>query len=239
MNFENRKSRLSKRNLLLGGTGLLVVSKLNLPLTSRQQAIVLGNILGDGHIQLSPNKQTARLRFTHSIKQAEYVDWEFKELDWLCKGVSRPKEIIEKNQYHLYRAYTSYCSELTHYHTLAYESTTIKGRRYIKRIPSNFGDYLKDPEALMVWYLDDGTLRLDGGACRLATQNFTIDEHEILKDALWKNFHIASKIEFMVKDQPSLYIPSRRNAAKDFVHLFSDTVLKEIPSMTYKIKRYV
>ena len=173
------------------------------------------------------------------MKQSEYVEWQYKELDWLCAGVSRPKEIVEKDKYRICRAYTAYKPELTPYHTLTYKPTTKPNRRYLKTLPSNFSEYLKNPEALMIWYLDDGTLRLDGGACRLATQSFTLQEHEMLQETLWQNFHVKTVIESWSDDYPSLYVPARGGHAADFIHLFSETVVKEIPSMTYKIKKYV
>lgn len=241
MNFDKHEFRLSKRLLFAGGFFVVLSSSGNIqkPLSTRQEAIVLGNILGDGHLQLSPNTKTTRLRFNHSMSQNQYVTWQYKELDWLCDGVSPPKEIVEKQKYHICRAYTAYRPELKPYHTLAYKATSLPNRRFVKTIPENFSDYLKNPETLMVWYLDDGTLRLDGGACRLATQSFTLQEHEILQDALWKNFSIKTVIESWSAEYPALYVPARGGYARDFVNLFSNTVLKEIPSMTYKIKKYV
>lgn len=179
---KNHQIKLSKRNLLIAGTVFAVGSQIQKPLSKRQEAIVLGNILGDGHLQLSPNQKTTRLRFNHSMKQADYVKWQYDELDWLCNGVSEPKAIIEQNQYPICRAYTAYRSELTPYHSLTYKTTNQPNRKFIKVLPENLREYLTDPESLMVWYLDDGTLRLDGGACRLATQSFTLSEHEILQD---------------------------------------------------------
>lgn len=108
----------------------------------------------------------------------------------------------------------------------------------MKFIPENLKDYLIDPEALMVWYLDDGTLRLDGGACRLATQGFTLEEHVILQDCLQNNFNVTSVIEKWSKNKSGLYIPSRGGHAANFVNLFGKTVVEEIPSMRYKVKRY-
>lgn len=66
--------RFSRRLLLAGGTFVLAGSSLPNNLSSRQEAIVFGNILGDGHLQLSPNGKTTRLRFNHSMAQAEYVN---------------------------------------------------------------------------------------------------------------------------------------------------------------------
>jgi hypothetical protein len=184
--------------------------------------------------------KSARLRFTHSMKQVDYVRWQHKELDWLCSGVSEPKQIKEKEQYDTCRAYTAYKPELKPYHSMTYRQATAeeRGRRFVKVIPENFGDQLKNPETLMVWYLDDGTLRRDSGICRLATQGFSLQEHEFLQNALKNNFGITSVIEKWPKEQYGLYIPSRGKQAEEFVNLFSKTVKNEIPSMAYKVQRY-
>ena len=74
---------VSKRQLLASGA-LVVLSSVsfqNKQLSPRQKAIIWGNILGDGHLQLSPNQKTTRLRFDHSAKQQDYVKWQFEQLD--------------------------------------------------------------------------------------------------------------------------------------------------------------
>lgn len=50
-----------------------------------------------------------------------------------------------------------------------------------------------------------------------------------------------AKHEFRLTKRQLLagYVPARNGYAADFVHLFSETVVKEIPSMIYKIKKYV
>lgn len=239
MNSNQYQFRLSKRQLLASG-GLVVLGSVihpNRELSPRQKAIIWGNILGDGHLQLSPNQKTTRLRFDHSAKQKDYVDWQFKQLDWLCEHVSPPK-IVPEREYLKCRAYTHYREELTPFHQLTYKPAIIPTRRFVKIIPENISDHLKDPEALMIWYLDDGTLRLDGGACRLATQSFTFQEHEILQDCLKQNFNVTSVIEKWSKNKSGLYVPSRGGHSARFLNLFSKTVVEEIPSMSYKVNLY-
>lgn len=53
------------------------------------------------------------------------------------------------------------------------------------------------------------------------------------------NFHVHTVIEKWSKSGPSLYVPAREDHAKNFISLFSETVLKEIPSMKYKISKYI
>lgn len=233
----SQKNNWSKRRLLSGSLlAMITASVPGVPLTKRQNALIWGNILGDGHLQLSPNSEKARLRFDHGAKQSDYVWWLYKNLTNLCDGVSPPK-IIPEREFFKCRAYTKYCKELKSYHDLTYVKSTQPKRRFEKVLPENLSDYVKDPEILMVWLLDDGTLRRDSGALRLATQSFTFQEHEILQNCLKDNFNITSIIEKWPKGKAGLYM-KRQEAAK-FVSLFSSTVVKEIPSMQYKINLYL
>jgi len=237
---DNPNLNFSKRQVLVGGALAMIsataLSNPEKPLNRRQNAVLWGNILGDGHLQLSPNQKKVRLRYDHGAKQSEYVKWQYEQLGWLCDGVSPPK-IIPEREYFKCRAYTKYVQELKPYHDLTYIPSIKPNRRFEKIIPSDLGNYVKDPEILMVWYLDDGTLRRDGGACRLATQGFSLDEHEILQNCLKENFDITSVIEKWPKGKAGLYIPKRD--AANFVNLFSSSVVKEIPSMKYKLDLYI
>lgn len=230
----------SKRDLF-GGTLLALISATVLPepggpITKRQNALIWGTILGDGHLQLSPNSQKVRLRFDHGAKQSEYVWWLYKNLKSLCEGVSPPK-IIPEREFFKCRAYTKYSKDLKKYHDLTYVKSAKANRRFEKVLPADLADYVKDPEILMVWLLDDGTLRRDSGALRLTTQGFTLEEHEILQSCLSDNFGITSVIEKWPKGKAGLYM--KRQEASKFVDLFSSTVVREIPSMLYKINLYL
>lgn len=240
MNSNN--NAFSRREILFGSGCFAVIYAGNNSLSSEQKAIILGNLLGDGHLQLASNTLKARLRFTHSIKQREYVEWEYKKLGWLCEKVKKPYETETKNGFGECIAYTSYEPQLLEYHQLFYRPSIKPGRRFEKFVPENLASYLTNPTSLMVWYLDDGTRRTDGGACRLATQGFTYYEQEILQDCLKKNFNIPCKIESVTNPKTKtvnygLVIPTRGGHADKFVRLFDQKVLKEIPSMKYKVQR--
>jgi hypothetical protein len=64
MNFDDRDVRLLRRSLIFSTILGVITGPFTFPnqLSARQKAIVLGNLLGDGHLQLSDNKQKARLR---------------------------------------------------------------------------------------------------------------------------------------------------------------------------------
>jgi len=43
-------------------------------ITPKQKQIIIGKILGDGHLE-TVNEKTCRLKIEHSYKQRAYVDW--------------------------------------------------------------------------------------------------------------------------------------------------------------------
>jgi hypothetical protein len=54
--------------------------KKKLKLTKKQKSILVGKILGDGHLETQNKGKTYRLKVEHSIEQKEYVDWLYYEL---------------------------------------------------------------------------------------------------------------------------------------------------------------
>lgn len=232
------KENMSKRDVLTsifmcGGiywTNSMGNNRLSQTLSAKEEAVVIGSLLGDGFMQISPNRKKARLRWTHGVKQKDYVDWQHKQLINLCKTVKAP----EKSE-HEYIAYSSYLSSLQVYHQWMYKPT--EHGNYRKIIPPDLKLYLKDPLSLLVWYLDDGTLRRDCYSCRFGTQCFNEEEHLILKNCLWENFHIGSVIQHHKKKagQYTLSLPARGRHCHNFLSLFKDIVIEEIPSMKYKV----
>lgn len=49
--------------------------KKELKLKSHQREILVGTILGDGHLETQNNRMTYRLKIEHSEKQKKYVYW--------------------------------------------------------------------------------------------------------------------------------------------------------------------
>jgi hypothetical protein len=118
------ENQLPKRPFLLGGAFFLA-GIINFPgdirLSPRQDAIILGNLLGDGHLQLSQYKKSARLRLTHGIAQKDYVNWQYNNLRSLCTTVKEPYETTTKKKYKEFIAYTGYHTGLKPYHDLFYK----------------------------------------------------------------------------------------------------------------------
>ena len=167
------------------------------------------------------------------------------------------KKIFVKKQNHLFQKkktredwrndylfYTSYRDEFVEPHSLWYPVIENPdpdiGQQFVKKIPLNISEIFTDPLALAVWYLDDGTKRSDTESCRIATQSFSKEEHEVLQDCLKQNFDINVIIEDWGRTKSgkiaySLAILSRGGYYKKFRDLIYDIVKAEVPSMLYKL----
>ncbi len=132
-------------------------------LTEKQNAVVIGGLLGDLHIQKGKTQVgRCRLRFCHSIKQKEFVDWKYNIFkEDFCKTTKPP--FIESKKRPDYLFYTGYREEFIEPHSIWYPIIENPdpdiGEQFVKKVPSNIADILTDPLALAVWYLDDGTKR--------------------------------------------------------------------------------
>jgi hypothetical protein len=192
-------------------------------LTSKQEKVLIGTLLGDGTMEL--NGKYPRLRIQHSQRQNEYLKWKhkvFSKISTKVKSFYRKKDCRTKKRY-------ACCSFDTHsIHSLngLYKIFYCSGK---KKIPSNFDKILNSPLSLAVWFMDDGQKRSDCNALRISTDSFSYKEQLILQKCLYKNFNISVKIHKKGKFW-NLYIPSIET--RKFIQIISRYV---IPSMKYKI----
>lgn len=172
-------------------------------LTERQQAVFVGSLLGDAHIQKSSsNTGKCRVRFCHSGKQKQFVDWKYEIFKTpFCEQTKAP--YFENRRRETpggsdYLFYTSYRNEFIEAHSSWYVDSSIDGvkPKFVKQIPLNISEILhKRPLSLAVWFLDDGSKRSDTESCRIASQSFSKNEHKLLQDCLFENFGISAGIE--------------------------------------------
>lgn len=213
-------------------------------LNLKQTAVLIGSLLGDEHIQKSPAKTgKCRLRFCHSTEQKQFVDWKYEIFKKpFCQKTKKPYfENRTKYGSKDYLFYTSYRNEFIKPHAIWYEQKTILPKpKFVKRIPVTISEILIDPLSLAVWYLDDGTKRSDTESCRIATQAFTKQDHQLLQDCLHENFGIDVAVEDWGRNKAnqvvySLAILSRGGNYKKFRDLIYPIVETEIPGMLYKL----
>jgi LAGLIDADG DNA endonuclease family len=74
----------------------LRVHKASLTMTERQKQLLVGMLLGDGHLERQRGVLAARLKIEHSTSQSAYVDWKFQEWrDWVR---TPPKQRKKRNR---------------------------------------------------------------------------------------------------------------------------------------------
>ncbi len=141
--FELRKKwKLNRRNL-----------KFSLPilLTKKQEEILIGHILGDGHLRNKDTNVSGKIE--QGYKQKDYAEWKYNELKSLCnkftywiRGKADPRNGIK---YQSYGTMLIANPELNKYYPLFYNN---EGKKYI----SSGIMKLFTPLSLAVLFMDDG-----------------------------------------------------------------------------------
>lgn len=152
----------------------------------RTQALMVGLILGDGHLT-KPNgvKTTSSLDLKYDQKYLSYLEWIHQSLQEFY-----PSPIRRKKGFHQYRFYTKRREDIGALRHLFYPNG-------VKVIPAEIQTYLTDPLTLAVWYQDDGTLDFRRGYhtnALFATHCFPQNECQLLANALRMNFDLDVRV---------------------------------------------
>lgn len=187
---------------------------------------LIGTLLGDGRVEKRGN--SARLRITHSIAQLPFAQWKHAEF-----GEYQPAPIRE-NRYYDKRTGKTYksCRFATRAHPDFIKLHELFYRGRTKIVPEQILSLLHHPQALAVWYMDDGTINKKQSTAIFETQCFDKYGLKRLVEALDKNFGIKARPMNHGKGRKGkrLYI-SRKSSIK----LFQLVEPYMIPSMRYKI----
>jgi len=173
-------------------------------LSMRQQSILVGSILGDSHIGklLGVQTKNANISFSQCIRRKEYLEWKLQELvpfsRFLCIDKSGEGCSFETIRHPIFNVF--------------YDLFVKSG---CKVIPFNISEYLDDL-ALTVWWQDDGHLSSNSILC---TDSFTIEECQILLEAIKTNFNIEGKIKFQYNSVTKNNYPRLNFYRKDHILL--------------------
>ena len=195
----------------------------SLTLTKQQRAIVVGLMLGDGHLETQNQGRTYRLKIEQSFGHREYVDWLYSQLGNLGQTPPRAREQIRAEKVNQkYGFNTLSLATFRFYCTLFYKD----GK---KVVPKMIGK-LVTPLSLAVWFMDDGSVKSAQHRAKiLNTQGFDSNSIENLHQMLAVRFGIDVTLRKQ-KDGTQLYIPSTE--IKKFVSLVEEYI---VPSMRYKL----
>ena len=173
--------------------------KEGLSLTGRQREILIGLLLGDGHLERMNARGWARLKVEHSIRQSEYVYWKYSE--WAGWVLTPPAPRFKDNRLGTMSTNIGFAT-VSHPELGAFQRLFYAGR---KQVPANL---TLTPLSLAVWFMDDGSRK--SHACRglyLNTQAFRPDEVAKLQWCLARDFSIRTSIRLQ-RDGQQIYVPS-------------------------------
>ena len=184
-------------------------------LSSVQNAILTGSLLGDGSLRRQDNRINALFEVNHSHKQIEYVDWKWKHFqEFILTG---PKLRKNNGTRIAYRFTTRSLPVFTEYYQRFYSS----GK---KKIPKN----LKlNALSLAVWFMDDGSKLYS--SFYLNTQQFSLLEQEFLMKVLLDTFGLNSALN---RDKRYFRLHVDTNSSISMKKIIEPYI---IPSLRYKL----
>ena len=181
-----------------------------LTVTSRQEEILIGSLLGDAHITVR-----GQIQFEQSIHQKEYLLWKHQELLSISyKNVSFVKRFDRRYQHET----VSYRFWTRQYFISWRQKYYLKNKKIIPR------DIQLTPLSLAIWYMDDGCY--SDNKCIIATDGFPKEDICFLQKLLLDKLNITSS----VKNKSKILI--KRKSINIFFSLVRPYI---ISSMLYKI----
>jgi len=157
-------------------------------LNKRETSILIGKMLGDGHLRKKRGKQTYPcLMIEHSVKQKEYVYWQKNELKrWLYNEEKPIKTNRKKRNNKTYHS-LSFTTVSHPAFNEVYEDFYKSGKKRVgKKTIKKYFTLL----SLAVWVMDDGFLSGKNKRIGLATNSFTLPDVKFLKDFLHNRFDL-------------------------------------------------
>lgn len=208
--------------------------KQTLSLTKRQRQILIGVLLGDGHLETMDKGRTYRLKIEHSIKQKEYVDWLYNEFkQWIRKA---PQKRVRESHlpqggmgtYAVY-GFTTYAHGAFRFYGKQFYDK--KGRKIIPVLIKKLLSSL----SVAIWYLDDGSVKSN------QHQTFIIHSHGYTKadlqrvQTVFERLNIRTSLHRQIRNNHTywrIYILSE--SAKRFIDIILP-IVSSMPSMRYKL----
>lgn len=187
-----------------------------LTLNDHQMAVLIGTILGDGHLEPNWSKTNYKLKINHCLKHRNYTFWKYRIFkDWV---LTKPKFDRWNNSFQ--------------FRTVSHREITKLRNKFYKNgkkiIPRDIRKYLKNPITLAVWFMDDGNIK--GTAYNINTQSYSKNENKLLAKCLLDLHGITANLEKNHQKYYRLYIP--KLSARIFENIVRNFVTTD---MKYKL----
>lgn len=192
-------------------------------ITKQQRDILIGLILGDGHLEFNGCRGT-RLQVKQSKVRKEYVLWLYEHFKQFVR--TAPQQRKDTQQWYFG---TRFYEDFEEIRKNFYQDR-------VKIVPENIEELFDSPLTLAVWFMDDGRLdyRVNSHhAYHISTDSFKEEDVYKLQNLLLEKFEIKAKTYMSLcrgKRYPKLYI------GKDGREAFEKTVTPHILScFRYKL----
>ncbi len=153
------------------------------------RSILVGTLLGDGHLETQNGGRTYRLKIEHSIKQKDYTDWFYQNFKHWSKEAPKEKTKVVKG-----KTYTNYWFSTESVGDFRFYGQQFYDENRRKIVPQMIKKLLT-PLALAVWFMDDGSSKSKQYmALILNTQCFKKSELNLLIEALLEKFDVEAKL---------------------------------------------
>lgn len=207
----------------------------------KQLQVCLGGLLGDSSI--SPrNGGKCRIKFNHTASQLPYLEYKKKIMESYIiaeKPTYTPSKEVRTNKPFRSNPIYTYMS-ITHQDFrdifgMLYRN--IKGRNQ-RVITMKFLMKLS-PLALLIWYLDDGTLTQDKEA-RIGSYRYSLSEHRTIKKWLKQQYGIDAIIApYNIKGKVNRFFLRMRVKDSKLLFTLLNEYFSEIPPcMHYKFIKF-
>ena len=188
--------------------------------TKQQKEVLLGILLGDGHMELSPNRKSARLKIEQEEEKLEYV----KHLHQVFKDW-RPGPIIAATNSNNFKFSTAFSPTLKFYHTAFYGVQEPWQRQVPRWIEHSF-----TARSLAYLIMDDGGIKSkQSKGLNINVYGLLRRDQEFLCTILQKRFGLKAKVS---RDREFYRIYISGDSYETLVALIGEHIL---PCVSYKI----
>jgi len=207
--------------------------------TDEEKQIILGSILGDGHIRLRKNATTGtakqnypQLMFAQSTKHEEYFYWFKEKMNRWIYDNDKPIP-IRANRNPLYKspAYSRNLSTICHpvfneFHQGFYKDG-------IKIVNFELLEKYFTELTLAIWIMDDGGMTGLQPRIRIATNGFTKTEVEGLSSFLARKYNLKAWVSKATTKKKETYELIFNKESTDKISNMVRNII--VPSMQYKL----
>jgi len=199
--------------------------KKKLKLNKKQKEIVIGLMLGDGHLETQNQGKTYRLKIEQTVRHKEYVDWLYDNLKDFV--LTPPKKKIKESfgKKVVNYGFSTISVGCFRFFAQQFYEPIEKGRK----IPNLIRRWLT-PLSMAIWFMDDGQIKSKKHrALLINTQCFSKIDLRKLQGALKEKFSIKTTL----KKEP---VGWRLYLLSETVQIFVDLIRPNIlPSMLRKL----